>query len=131
MKKQLTTLLLIGALALSLLSFAGCAQRKSVLTINGEPAPAGYYAFYAHWQRDYMKELLKNAGYDIGSHMDSYYSENQTVKEYIIATAKDRYLSFLAVSKQFDTLGLTLNGEKLRGTWNRKTRTITINLQEN
>lgn len=26
---------------------------------------------------------------------------------------------------------VTLNGEKLRGTWNRKTRTITINLQEN
>ena len=110
--KQRLTFRLAALLILFSLILTGCSEMKSVLTVNGEKQNAGYYSFYIHWQRDYMKELMKNAGYDIGAHINDQYSDTETVREYIISTAKDRYLSYIAVTRKFDELGLTLSDEK-------------------
>ena len=108
MKQKFTAIILLAALILGL-ALTGCAP--SVMTANGEKMKTGYYSFYVHWQRDYYKELLKNYGYDISASMDNYFTETATVRDTIINTAKNQYLTFVVVTEKFEELGMTLSEE--------------------
>lgn len=113
-KKWIAGMLLICCL-FGLTAFTGCGKKKTyIMTAGGEKQDAAFYAFYVHWQRDYMKELLKAIGYDITSNYDNPYTDTQTVKEYIIDSAKDRYLSYVVVTRKFDELGLSLSDAQLQ-----------------
>lgn len=111
MKKKIIAFLLFILLSASLLMTTGCSS-DYIMTAKGEKLNAGYYSFYIHWQRDYYKEYLKNNGYDITTSMDEYYTENMTLRETIISTAKTQYLSFVVVSEKFEELGLSLTEEQ-------------------
>lgn len=109
MRKKIIAVLLLTTLLCGLM-LTGCS--KPIMTAKGEDMKAGYYSFYVHWQRDYYKELLKGYDYDISAVMDNYYTENQTVRESIISTAKSQYLTFVVVTEKFEELGLSLTEEQ-------------------
>lgn len=112
MKKRLIATLLLVILTFGLLATTGCSN-EYIMTANGEKMDAGYYSFYVHWQRDYYKELLKSYGYDITTNMDTYFTSTETVQQCIVSTAKTQYLSFVAVTKKFEELNLSLTEEQL------------------
>ncbi|MBO5247845.1 MAG: peptidylprolyl isomerase, partial [Clostridia bacterium] len=110
MKRKLVARFLLTVLSVSLM-LTGCS--KPIMTARGEDMKAGYYSFYVHWQRDYYKELLKGYGYDIAAVMDNYFTEKQTVRESILSSAKDQYLTFVIVSEKFEELGLALSEDQI------------------
>lgn len=114
MKNRIVSLLLLSVLVLGMLSMTACgSDKKAIITEKdvGDAADAGYYSFYVRWQRDYYKQLLKNYGYDIGAKLDQPYSNNKTVRETIVDSAKTQFLSFLVITDKFAELNLTLPAE--------------------
>lgn len=113
MKNKVISILLLAVLLLTGLSLSGCGDQKAIDSENvvSDAANLGYYSFYVHWQRDYYKQLLKNYGYDINTKLDQPYSNNKTVRETIVDTAKTQFLSFLVITEKFDELNLTLPAE--------------------
>lgn len=112
MKKQIISILLLLIMATTLL--CGCTQ-YAIISAKGEfeSAKAGYYSFYVHWQRDYFKELLRNQGIDLTSNLDAYYTSTATVRQTIINSAKQEYLSFVIVTEKFSELGLSLTDAQI------------------
>ena len=120
MKKiKIIAVALLCALSVSLCT--ACTGGTSyIISANGEKQKIGPYLFYIQWLRDYHEDIITSSGYTWTTALDGYYTEKQTLRDYLISNAKSQYLSYFVVTQKFEELGLTLSEkdqETIRSTY--------------
>lgn len=126
MKKTIALLL---AFVLSCTLFSACNQEKPadtsyIVTSSADGADAVYptslYRFFVQWLTDYYYDLASSSATASGGTLNwepmlaakFAFTQNKTLSDFIVTTAKDQYMTALYTNATFRDLGLSLTDEE-------------------